>query len=151
MEREPERVGGARTTFEEAATHHERAGLRTASRARARAGVPYDPTRDELRPSTDDAGPLAAVAELPPRQRQTLALLLEGKREKEVASELALSPSTVHEYVRALYRRFGVSSRAELSAHFLDHARLAGPPARLRLAAGNGLCMPAVVAGLWLR
>lgn len=76
-----------------------------------------------------EQGPLATVVVLPRRQQQTLALLLEGKREKEVADELGLSPSTVHEYVRALYRHFGVSSRAELSAHFLDLAQLAGLPA----------------------
>lgn len=61
----------------------------------------------------------ASIVALSPRLRQTLARLLEGKREKEVAGELGLSPTTVHDYVRALYRHFGVSSRAELSAHFL--------------------------------
>jgi DNA-binding NarL/FixJ family response regulator len=60
-----------------------------------------------------------SVVALSPRLRQTLTRLLEGKREKEVAGELGLSPTTVHGYVRALYRHFGVSSRAELSAHFL--------------------------------
>jgi DNA-binding CsgD family transcriptional regulator len=54
---------------------------------------------------------------LPPRLRQTLALLLEGESEKSVAARLELSPATVHQYVTALYRRFGVSSRAELMAH----------------------------------
>jgi DNA-binding NarL/FixJ family response regulator len=63
-----------------------------------------------------------AALTLSPRLRQTLAHLLEGKREKQVAVELGLSPSTVHEYVRALYRHFSVSNRAELSARFLTLA-----------------------------
>jgi DNA-binding CsgD family transcriptional regulator len=55
-------------------------------------------------------------AGLPPRLRQTLDCLLEGDSEKEVALRLGLSRHTVHEYVTALYRRFGVSSRAGLLA-----------------------------------
>jgi DNA-binding NarL/FixJ family response regulator len=67
----------------------------------------------------------AAVTGLSPRLRQTLDRLLEGKREKQVADELGLSPGTVHGYVCALYRRFRVSSRAELSACFLDAGHFA--------------------------
>ena len=84
----------------------------------------HEEVRRAIRP-----GPDAAVAALPRRQRQTLELLLEGKREKEVADVLGISPATVHEYVVALYRRFGVSSRAELSARF----RSEGAPGGLRL------------------
>lgn len=53
------------------------------------------------------------------RLRQTLACLLEGDTEKQVAGRLGLSPSTAHQYVTALYRRFGVHSRAQLLAHVL--------------------------------
>jgi DNA-binding CsgD family transcriptional regulator len=56
---------------------------------------------------------------LSPRLRQTLACLIEGDSEKQVAARLGLSPTTVHEYVTALYRRFGVQSRGELLAHVL--------------------------------
>jgi DNA-binding CsgD family transcriptional regulator len=56
------------------------------------------------------------LADLPPRLRQTLAALLEGDAEKQVALRLGLSRHTVHEYVTRLYRRFGVQSRAELLA-----------------------------------
>jgi DNA-binding CsgD family transcriptional regulator len=56
-------------------------------------------------------------AVLPPRLRQTLAQLLAGASEKEAASNLGLSRNTVHHYVVALYRHFGVSSRGELLAH----------------------------------
>jgi DNA-binding NarL/FixJ family response regulator len=54
---------------------------------------------------------------LSPRLRQTLACLLEGDSEKQVASRLGLSQATTHEYVTALYRHFGVQSRAQLMAH----------------------------------
>jgi DNA-binding CsgD family transcriptional regulator len=60
---------------------------------------------------------------LPPRQRQVLGCLLEGDGEKEAARRLKLRPDTLHEYVKAIYRRFGVSSRAELMALFLRRFR----------------------------
>jgi DNA-binding CsgD family transcriptional regulator len=56
---------------------------------------------------------------LSPRLRQTLACLLEGDSEKQVAWRLGLSPATTHEYVTALYRHFRVQSRAQLMAHAL--------------------------------
>jgi DNA-binding CsgD family transcriptional regulator len=59
------------------------------------------------------------VAPLSPRLRQTLACLLEGDSEKQVAWRLGLSRWTVHEYVTMLYRRFGVRSRAALLSHVL--------------------------------
>jgi DNA-binding CsgD family transcriptional regulator len=60
---------------------------------------------------------------LPPRVRQTLDCLLEGDSEKQVAARLGLSRHTVHQYVTDLYRRLGVSSRAELLALCLRHRR----------------------------
>lgn len=60
-----------------------------------------------------DPGP-----KLSPHLDKTLRALLRGLSEKEVAAELGLSPHTVHEYVKALYRRLGVTSRAELFARF---------------------------------
>ena len=66
-----------------------------------------------------------AVGRIAPRLRQTLTCLLEGDSEKQVAGRLGLSPATVHQYVTALYRRFGVQSRAQLLAHVLR--RVPGP------------------------
>jgi len=57
------------------------------------------------------------VAQLSPRLRETLACLLEGDSEKQVAARLGLSHATVHQYVTVLYRHFGVQSRAQLLAH----------------------------------
>ncbi|HZN69415.1 MAG TPA: helix-turn-helix transcriptional regulator [Tepidisphaeraceae bacterium] len=53
---------------------------------------------------------------LPPRLTQTLNELLAGSSEKQIAQKLELSPHTVHNYVKALHQRFGVSSRGELLA-----------------------------------
>ena len=54
---------------------------------------------------------------LPRRLRQTLACLVEGDTEKQVAARLGVSHATAHQYVTALYRRFGVNSRGQLLAH----------------------------------
>ena len=63
---------------------------------------------------------------LPRRERQTLACLLEGDSEKQVAARLDVSHWTAHQYVTSLYRRFRVRSRAELLAYCLRRS-----PARL--------------------
>ena len=47
---------------------------------------------------------------------ETLQGILDGQSEKQIAYALGLSQHTVHNYVRALHRRFDVSSRAELIA-----------------------------------
>jgi DNA-binding CsgD family transcriptional regulator len=53
---------------------------------------------------------------LPPRLAQTLAELASGSSEKQVSMKLGISRHTVHNYVKALHRRLGVSSRGELLA-----------------------------------
>ena len=60
--------------------------------------------------------------ELAGRLRETLAILLEGKSEKQAAVELDLSHHTVHVYVKVLYKLFGVSSRCELLANVYREA-----------------------------
>jgi DNA-binding CsgD family transcriptional regulator len=67
---------------------------------------------------------LASIAEpspanLSPRLRQTLACLLDGDGEKQVAARLGLSRATIHQYVTMLYRHFKVGSRAQLLTHVL--------------------------------
>src|SRR5262245_8614093 len=54
--------------------------------------------------------------DLPRRLRETLARLVEGDSEKQVAARLGVSHATAHQYVTALYRRFGVNSRGQLLA-----------------------------------
>lgn len=57
--------------------------------------------------------------ELTPRQRDVLDALLDGLTEKAAAGRLGVGRSTVHEHVLAIYRHFGVGSRAELMALFV--------------------------------
>jgi DNA-binding CsgD family transcriptional regulator len=66
--------------------------------------------RDVLRKVADPA------SDLPPRLHQTLSELAEGASEKQIALKLGLSQHTVHNYVKALHQRLGVSSRGELLA-----------------------------------
>ena len=51
-----------------------------------------------------------------PRLREILGLLLAGDGEKQIAAKLKLSRHTVHQYVKAIYKHFEVSSRGELLA-----------------------------------
>ena len=53
------------------------------------------------------------------RAAQTLEQLLGGASEKEIADRMGLSAHTVHQYVKTVYRSFGVRSRAELMARCL--------------------------------
>lgn len=57
------------------------------------------------------------------RQHDVLHALLDGDSEKQIASRLGISATTVHEYVVAVYRHFGVTSRGELLAKFVGRAR----------------------------
>ncbi len=63
----------------------------------------------------NDQGPLARLS---PRSRDVLLALVEGDGEKQVALRLGISKHRVHDLVKALYRAFGVSSRAELIAAY---------------------------------
>lgn len=71
---------------------------------------------------------VAQEPRLSPRQRQVLALLQRGLAEKQIAAELDVSPHTVHDYVKALYRAHSVSSRAELLVKLAEPSK---PVARL--------------------
>jgi len=53
------------------------------------------------------------------RREDTLQQLLLGRSEKEAANTLGISKHTVHVHVKAIYRAYGVSSRAELMALLL--------------------------------
>ena len=64
-----------------------------------------------MRPASDAAG-----AELSERELTVLRLLGTGLSEREIGSELYLSFNTVHSHVKAIYRKLGVSSRAEAVA-----------------------------------
>jgi DNA-binding NarL/FixJ family response regulator len=71
--------------------------------------------------------PAVQPMSLSPRLSQTLDGLLAGDSEKQIATKLAISQNTVHVYVKALYKGFGVSSRGELLSRFIDRPN---PPAK---------------------
>ncbi len=63
---------------------------------------------------------LTRASALAPRLRQTLEYLLAGHTERQVALKMSLSVHTVHDYVKALYIHFGVSSRGELISRWMQ-------------------------------
>jgi DNA-binding CsgD family transcriptional regulator len=56
------------------------------------------------------------------RLRQTLAGLLRGLGEKQIAAELCISQHTVHVYVKQLYERYKVHARSELLAIWVSRS-----------------------------
>jgi DNA-binding NarL/FixJ family response regulator len=52
-------------------------------------------------------------AGLTPREAETLALLARGLTATEAAAELGLKPQTVASYVKVIYQKLGVGTRAE--------------------------------------
>jgi DNA-binding CsgD family transcriptional regulator len=70
-----------------------------------------------------------AGGELTERQREVLRLLLSGDGEKQIADQLRRSVHTVHTHIRQLYEHFGVKSRGELMARFIDRRALGPTPA----------------------
>jgi len=64
-------------------------------------------------------GLMVASSPLTPAEKRVLSLLLGDTTEKLMARELALSVTTVHGHVTAIYRKFGVTSRAALTRLWL--------------------------------
>lgn len=63
-------------------------------------------------------GPSAgADHDLSEREKQTLALIARGYRNSEVAENLSIAESTVASHIKSIYRKLGISTRAEASWH----------------------------------
>lgn len=62
-------------------------------------------------------GPAAPEDDLTAREKEVLALIGRGMRNVEVAQALDLADSTVASYIKAIYRKLGISSRAEAAWH----------------------------------
>lgn len=67
---------------------------------------------------------LAADFQLTERESQTLELLAQNKRPKEISDELVLSIATIRTYVQGIYNKLGVHSHDELmkEIHGQSHA-----------------------------
>jgi len=59
--------------------------------------------------------------ELSPQERRVLALVAEGKTNKEVATILNLSDKTVSNYLSNVFQKLQVSRRAQAAAYFTRH------------------------------
>jgi DNA-binding NarL/FixJ family response regulator len=86
-----------------------------------RAGVQLD----------DEAAPLAPASDvLTPRERSVLALVADGRTNRQVGAELYISEKTVSVHLSRVMAKLGASSRTE--AVTIAYARgLLDPPARL--------------------
>ena len=59
--------------------------------------------------------------DLTDREREVLALLVDGKTNKEIANELTLSPATVRGYVSNILSKLGAGNRTEAASLALQH------------------------------
>lgn len=55
--------------------------------------------------------------ELTPREKEVLSLIARGLRNTDVAQALNITDSTVASYIKTIYRKLGISSRAEAAWH----------------------------------
>lgn len=53
-------------------------------------------------------------------QQNVLGLLLQGKSEIEIADSLGRARHTVHDHIKAIYRRLGVTTRVQLLLLFIS-------------------------------
>ncbi|MET7246686.1 response regulator transcription factor [Methylobacterium sp. EM32] len=84
------------------------AGPRPALEARS----PAFDGRPDWRPEGRQDGRQPRIPDLTPRQRDVLALLVEGRSNKEIARRLQLGEGTVKVHMAALLRSLGVQNRA---------------------------------------
>jgi len=75
--------------------------------------VVYGP-KDALK--FDDEKNTGTNPNLPPRQREVLRLIVQGKTNKEIAQELNISPFTVRVHVSSLLRTLDVKTRSAAAA-----------------------------------
>ncbi len=64
-----------------------------------------------------------ALASLSPQERRVLALIAEGKTNKEVGLEMNLSEKTVKNYLANIFDKLDVSRRSQATAIFVQHSK----------------------------
>src|SRR5262249_33827302 len=85
-----------------------------------------DLTRPQPSPQTSPEA--AKIARLTERERDVIALVGEGLRNKYIAERLYISEATVRHHLTAIFAKLGVSDRFELAIYAYQHG-LAKPPA----------------------
>ena len=81
---------------------------------------------------------------LTPREKDVLALLADGYRNREIADRLAISRATVKAHLTQIFQKLGVNGRAQLAAMYHgvfpnDGRVLTKLPANGRTTPGTGL------------
>lgn len=56
-------------------------------------------------------------SDLTPREREVLSSIARGFRNAEVGDQLGIAEGTVAQHIKAIYRKLGISSRAEAATH----------------------------------
>ena len=68
---------------------------------------------ESLRQDPDKGAFDRAMASLPPRQREVVSLIAEGRTNREIAERLVVSAATVKTHVNHIFAKAGVRDRAQ--------------------------------------
>jgi DNA-binding NarL/FixJ family response regulator len=75
-----------------------------------------------------EAGPEAArIARLTAREREVIALVVEGLKNSQIAERLSISRVTVSHHLTSIFHKLGVANRLELVTYAYRHG-LTKPP-----------------------
>ncbi|MBW6465625.1 MAG: response regulator transcription factor [Brevefilum sp.] len=101
-------------------------GLIAAIEAACRGEAPLDPAVtqrvfQEVRRAVKEEE-AAAFSSLSQQEKHVLALVSEGKTNREIAEALFLGEGTVRNYVSSILAKLGVSNRAEAAAYAVTHS-----------------------------
>jgi RNA polymerase sigma factor (sigma-70 family) len=81
------------------------------------------PPRDQLKPSIRDSRRASALDTLSPQERRVLALVADGKTNKQIADIMDLSDKTVKNYLSTIYQKLHVTRRLQAAVLY---TRLSG-------------------------
>jgi DNA-binding CsgD family transcriptional regulator/tetratricopeptide (TPR) repeat protein len=151
-QRDEQHLRAAVTLSESGPFHPEAARCLLALGAHLRRSGRRAEAREPLRRALDLAGPIGArplqsqaqtelracgarprslsytgVGSLTPSERRVAELVAAGRSNPEVAHALFVSRATVETHLRSVFRKLGVTSRAELAPLLSGHARAPGP------------------------